>query len=601
MKEFYNSNKKVLNIVFIIIGIVFVVYLAWVFYFSKQVIFNEEEQALQEAGKKYFEMYANKMPSSENEVSTVSAKDLYDKKFVESKDLYIPKTKKGCSLEASWVKARKENGKIEYYTYLKCGKYESKTDHEGPEITLNGEKEITLDINEKYEEKGVKSVVDKEDGTIDINKVTIKNNEIDSSKVGTYEISYTAYDSLKNKTTEKRIVKVVKKLEGIIKENTNGKNYYVGEPVNNYVQFSGMLWRIVGLNEDSTIKIISADSISNVVYGNQESYNKSNIYIWLNEYFYDHLASKDYIAKSNWCVGNVASSVEDGCKETVKANVGLLTLNEYNKSINDNISYLAADLMESYWLTNKKDGSSVWIAREGSIETFKTEELTTTKPVINIKKGVYVEDGDGSFENPYTLGDYKKGKPNSNLNDRVVGEFVSYSNYLWRVMDTKEDGTVIIMIDNVYNTQAEPITINYDQQEANYKYDISQKGNIGYQINKEIKNYLVNDEKIMSNEWILDEFDSSKVYNKFETSTFKSKYSIPKSYDLFSASGGYKSWLLDYSKTKGNILFVGPGGRGYDISIDEASSNAIKLVIKLDETAKVSSGKGTYSEPYSVK
>lgn len=606
MKEFYNSNKKVLNIVFIIVGIVFVVYLAWTFYFSKQVIFNKEEQALQEAGKKYFEMYANKMPSSENEVSTVSAKDLYDKKFVESKDLYIPKTKKGCSLEASWVKARKENGKIEYYTYLKCGKYESKTDHEGPEIILNGEKEITLDINEKYEEKGIKSVVDKEDGTIDKNKVTIKNNEIDSSKVGTYEVSYTVYDSLKNKTTEKRIVKVVKKLEGIIKEATNNKNYYSGENVNNYVQFSGMLWRIVKLNEDGTVKIVSNGPVANIIYGNEKEYKKSNIYTWLNEYFYNHIESKGYIVKNDWCIQETsdANNINDKCKEEVKSYVGLLTINEYKDA-----QYLQSYLPTSYLsLTTSEDKNKIGYVyqfidqRNNPITTWENDRYTQILPVINIKKGLFVQDGDGSYENPYHLGDYQIGKPNTSISKRISGEYVDYSNYLWRISEIdKEGNATLIMQGTVSSPNFSTLEIGYTS--GNLIYNIKEKGNLGYKIENEISNYI-NDNKLIKNSWDIPTLDANKNFKDYKKNTFKSKFSIPASYDLFSATGGIKSWLIDNDKNQKNVHILSPFGLAYSINESENptfATNGIKLKVKMRGNTKISSGRGTATSPYVVK
>lgn len=602
MKEFYSRNKRVLNIIFIVLGILLIFYLVWTFYISKIIQFNKQVENLKEAGQKYFEMYTNKIPSNENGVSTVSAKELYEKQFVESKDLYIPKTSRSCDLDNSWVKARREDGKIQYYTYLKCGNYENDVDHEGPEITLNGEKEVTLDINEAYEEAGVKSVVDKEDGELDVKDVTISDNEIDSSSVGTYEIRYTAYDSLRNRTTVKRTVKVVRKLDGIIKEDTNNQNYYSGADVNNYVQFSGMLWRIVGINEDGTIKLITNDSVSNVTYGNQGDYDKTNIYKWLNDYFYDHLQSKDYIVKNDWCVGDVSSATDDGCKDTKNANVGLLTLYEYQRATQDSSNYLASVAMGSYWLANKQNDENSWVVRDSVTETFKTTDITTTRPVINIDKNVYAEKGDGSSGNPYFLGDYTTGNSNSKLNDRLVGERVEYSGYNWIIMDTDKNGTTLIMTDSILDRTEEPLEISYDDGDKKHQYNIEEKGNIGYQIEREVKDYLVDDDKIIENEWAVVEFDSSKTYDDFEKTSFKSKYSIPKSYDMFSATVSTRSWLIDYSKTEDNIVFVGPGGRAFDMNIDEGfENNAVRLVIKLDNSAVISSGEGTDVSPYSIK
>ena len=57
-----------------------------------------------------------------------------------------------------------------YYTYLKCGIISSNVDHKGPEITLNGDDEVNINLGSKYDEEGVKSVVDNTDGKIDVYK-----------------------------------------------------------------------------------------------------------------------------------------------------------------------------------------------------------------------------------------------------------------------------------------------------------------------------------------------------------------------------------------------------------------------------------------------
>lgn len=602
MKEFYEKNKQKVNIILAIIVVLLVVYLMWALVISKKVIFNKQVENIGQAGEKYFGTYSNKLPKKEKDVVSISAKELMEKSFAKSSDLYIPKTKKSCDLEGSWVKARMENGKIQYYTYLKCGKYENDVDHEGPIITLNGKESEILGIGEVYKEPGVKSIKDNKDGEIDANNITIKNNVIDSSEPNTYQISYIAYDSLKNKTEVKREVKVVKKLENIIKDDTNGKNYYSGIEVNNYVQFSGMLWQMVGLNEDGTVKLVSNASIANVTYGKGKSYNKTNIYKWLNDYFYNHLTSKDYIVKGKWCVANVQNGSDTGCKETVKANVGLLTVNEYSKANTENGNYLNPTMMGSYWLANKKDTTNAWAMTDiDGLTTLNTTDITTTKPVINLKKGVYANSGDGSSENPYVIGDYKTGKPNSKLSERIVGEVVNYSGHSWRVMEHDKDTTTLIMVESVYNTSALPVTYSYTTPQDTYKFDLKDKKSIGYQISRDINKYLVEDSKILENEWEIDEFDSSKNYDKFKTSKIKAKYILPKTYEMFSAASGYKSWLLDYSKKKGNILFVGPGGRGFDINIDQANENSVKLIVKLSNKATISSGSGTYNDPYNIK
>ncbi len=75
-----------------------------------------------------------------------------------------------------------------------------------PVLAINGEQEIIIPLNENYNEEGAKLTILNKDYSKDI-KIR---GEVDSSKVGTYEINYsfnTKY--LKHTNEEKRIVKVV--------------------------------------------------------------------------------------------------------------------------------------------------------------------------------------------------------------------------------------------------------------------------------------------------------------------------------------------------------------------------------------------------------
>lgn len=93
------------------------------------------------------------------------------------------------------------------FTKTKNVKYKV-VDKEAPVITINGSKEMTLYIGSKYEDQGVK-VNDNVDGDI-TDKVT-KTGEVDTSKEGTYEITYKVSDSSSNESTETRKITVKKR------------------------------------------------------------------------------------------------------------------------------------------------------------------------------------------------------------------------------------------------------------------------------------------------------------------------------------------------------------------------------------------------------
>ena len=99
-----------------------------------------------------------------------------------------------------------------------------KKDEIAPIITLNGEKKITVNLNDSYKDDGCKAE-DNADGDI-TSKVTITG-EVNTKKEGEYTITYTVEDSSNNKTVETRKV-IVKKQETKV---TSAKPTTTSKPV----------------------------------------------------------------------------------------------------------------------------------------------------------------------------------------------------------------------------------------------------------------------------------------------------------------------------------------------------------------------------------
>ena len=181
----------------VLIAVVVILAFGWFLVVSPLLTFHKNEKIVEDAGRRYYEINSMSLPTGER-VRTLTLEQLYKEKLLPG-DIYAPYgNNKTCSLEKSWVKVKKVNNEYEYYTYLDCGILKSSIDAVGPDIKLNGKNEITLGVGEEYKDEGVSSVIDNVDGKLDIKDVTIKG-KVDTSKVGTYEVSYTAYDHLNNK------------------------------------------------------------------------------------------------------------------------------------------------------------------------------------------------------------------------------------------------------------------------------------------------------------------------------------------------------------------------------------------------------------------
>lgn len=606
------KKKKWFFRIGIILVILFTLWLLWSLWIQKIYLFHQHEKALQEAGEKYFETNLSKLPEKVGEVSTVNLEQLYSQKWLNA--LYVPKTEELCDTN-SWVKVKKgENEKYEYYTYLKCGKMESKVDHEGPVIVLNGEDIVKIDKGATYQELGVKSVSDQYDGEMKLTDVSIKQ-EVDTTKIGTYKVTYTAYDSLRNKTVKEREVRVVDMLNTVIQNATGDIGYFQGIVPNNYVIFSGMLWQVVGLNSDNTTRLIASYTVGNMNYNSSDtSFENSDIKEWLNNYFYQHLSenSKKYIVDYAWCNDALTSSEFDKStceKESVKLPVGLLSVQEFNRTlVNGTESYLQSPYM--YWLLNRKDSNAAWVNRNDfyftdgtNLLSFTSGTLLGVRPVINLKQDTPIISGTGTEEDPYKLDDYSYAKPQAKLNSRISGEYLTYSGYLFRIIEVDEDGTTKVVMAHTLEANGNPISIKYDTNDKVKVYNPKQAGNIGYQIENQMNTYI-NTKLFVKKEIKVPVYEDRATYNATRLDKYQVKLSAPDAYELFSAKNDYNFddyWYLNSSKQENVKYVMANAGSIYTLDLHDETTAGVKLVGYFNKDVKITSGTGLITDPYYIK
>ena len=98
-----------------------------------------------------------------------------------------------------------------------------------PVIRLKGSLNMSIQQNEEYEELGATATDDK-DG--DITDRIVITGKVDTSKIGTYIVTYTVKDNAGNETTAQRTIKVVEKTSGgnnTGDQNQSGNSNSVGE------------------------------------------------------------------------------------------------------------------------------------------------------------------------------------------------------------------------------------------------------------------------------------------------------------------------------------------------------------------------------------
>lgn len=568
----------------------------WFLVLSPYITFKKNENTMLEAAKRYYELNSDKLPTG-TRMSTVDLQTLARESYIKE-DFYVPFSKKPCSITKSWVKVKHTNSGYKYYTYLQCGVLKSTTDHTGPVITLNGSNEITINKGDTYKEPGVKKVVDNTDGQIDVEEVEITG-DVNTSKVGTYTITYSVMDSFKNETVKTRTIKVVQQLKNTVEKVTK-IGQYVGKVTNNYIKFSGMDFRIVGI-VDGNVKIVAADDVANVNYSDLDE--------WL-KYYYEHINkdSKDYVVKTKYCNDTLTDTSTKECsKYTNEKNVYILSVQDINKATDENgNSYLYPETID--WVANAKTNKEGWTTREYfSDSTLKYMEFSKDynfgiRPVLTIKGDALITSGDGTSEKPYMIDDYDIGKSGDKVNTRLSGEYIEYSNMLWQIIETTDSSLTKVIS---YNTMTVDSLsdISYPLGETKNMYNPTKKGNIGYIINQKASD-AVDEKYFVKNKIEVPIYKTLATYKgTSSTKKYNVKFHAPNMYEMHTArnSNTQRSyWLMNSSSEEFRRYIVSEIGVVFYQKEGTPTDAGTRIVGYLDKDCQIVQGQGTKDNPYKI-
>ena len=571
------------------ITVVVIVLFVWLLIVYPLWSFISNENHLLDAAKEYFNINSEELPTGER-VKTIKLGDLYDEKYL-TEALKLPYTSKICDVDKSWVKVKNVDGVYKYYTHLKCGFISSLTDSKGPVINLNGKESVNVDLGDTYKELGVKSVVDNKDKKLKVEDVTVKGN-VDTSKIGSYEVTYTIYDSLANKGEVTRVVNVVQNLNKTIELSKKSNN----SMVDSYITLSGQLFKVVDLVGNDVL-VVSVGDVSFINYSAKSE--------WL-DYYYENLNedSKKFVKEYEFCNDKVSSDNKTvtTCKDSTKAKVGFLSLVDYNKYSKTSVGLLPNTMS---WTNSTSSKDKAWVIRDYMIGTnevsldYNKNENFGARPAMLIKGDSLILEGDGSSINPYYLGDLKVGKVNDKINTRVSGEYIEYSGYNWRIVDTTKDGNTKI----VMTSEVMPKSNSQFVKKSDFSiYNPKQKDNIGYIVNNQMSDYL-SLKLLTKDEVVVPIYKDKPSFSKeVETEKYNNMLAVPNIYELFSATNDNPStlgyWTINSSqdKTQRNLVF--PAGVLLFESDGEYTEVGFRLTAFIDEDVSILNGEGTKVDPY---
>ena len=428
-------------------------------------------------------------------------------------------------------------------------------------------------------------------------------------------------------------------LENIPKENQydDGVDTFItGEDPNNYIWYSGKLWRAVSVNNQAkTTKLVTQWNISTINYSNgSTAFEGSHMEDWLNDTTVDGFLGnlrepeKFIVIDSVWDASEDATdlgSIERPNGTTIVTDtVGLLNTYEYQSSNSGGTDgYLNNGLR--WWTITPYSASRVRLVFENGVAgNDRPSNAFGVRPSVNLKFNVKIADGDGTIDNPYRLtGDNDSNLSGTLLSTRYSGEYVRFGNYennLYRIVSHENGaGTKI--------TSAEPLKNfgNFLSSAFGSNTTFSSSNTIGAFLNGDyLTNYVDSTYSNMiedSTTWYLGTMESGASYKLAKytditgTSTTsniaEAKVGLLRSGELMSGQferyavkGGTSStgltttyWTLTpYSSS--SVRYVSNYGNA--IYISPSLSYSIRPSLNLKSNVVITGGNGTKNNPFEL-
>ena len=378
-----------------------------------------------------------------------------------------------------------------------------------------------------------------------------------------------------NKKTydEKIISSVVSKNKTVTKEDDIYR--FKGKEVNNYIEYSNLLFRIIKVNLDGSVDIVLNDSINVLGYNTSSDYLNSDINKYLNDIFLSKL-DKYYLSKTITCNDKVSNINEYTCKnKNVDNYVKLLDLSDYINSIKDG-SYI--DVSENMWLSTQKDNDYVWVISDNKIAYLDNKSNAYIRPVVTLKASTSIIDGDGTINNPYkiTKGDKVK-----------IGSYIKINEDLWLVYSTEKKVFKLVLVDNINSG----IT-KFRYSSKSTTFDPKEENSLANYLNNTYYESLSYKKLLVDFEVNIGEYIDS--YKNVLSKKTKVKVGIPSVLDFKYSGNSFSYYLLN---SNGEEIYY------FEDGLYTSKSNLIRpirptIAIKKQSLKK---GKGTFDDPFIIE
>lgn len=386
-------------------------------------------------------------------------------------------------------------------------------------------------------------------------------------------------------------------ITGLVFDEENNVYRYKGNVDDNYIEYSGILYRIVGIDNENNVKAVSDEVVTLMYSGLEKGFSKSYVNKWLNSSDSEHsgiykntmYGTDDVLSYTYMCNDNIDDLTNITCEDnTNDYEITLLSLYDYANA-GGKESYLNNG--ESFYLSTL-DGSkgNYFITEQGEVGINKiTTKVYGVRPVITFTGKTKLLSGSGTKKDPYRVEKHNIDE----LSDVYVGDIIKFNDSTYKVVSIDEKGVRAALTG----------VLTIDDKEVSRKFSSSSSklsassGNLGNYLNVEYYQSIENKEYLTGNNWYvstqtLNNLDYSKVY---DSKTFL-RIGILGLSDLFVNDVNNVFTITRGMESDNVILVINKDGNIYSDLVTNKYN--IRPVLNFKNNISIKSGKGTGDSPY---
>lgn len=387
--------------------------------------------------------------------------------------------------------------------------------------------------------------------------------------------------------------------KGLIFDEEKNEYRYLGDVDDNYLEYSGIVYRIIGIDKDNNIKVISDKSVTMMYSGLEKGYDKSYVNKWLNYdkdvtgsgvYENNINESVNYLSSTYYCEDIIDDIKNITCdKNSTNYKISLLSLYDYYKA-GGKSSFLNNG--ETFYLgTLNKDNHNYYITSDGEVSINEISTKTyAVRPVITIISSSVLLSGKGTKDDPYRILEIKP----STLEDTTINTYVSFSNQIFKVIDNSTDATKVAL-NGVIKENDIDVVKSFGGK--NNKYSNS-KNTVGYYLNNTYLKTL-DSKNIIKSDWYIGALSLDNLdYSNEKNTKVNLSVGMLSLGDMFVGDINNVLTLSRGIESDQIINVINKEGNFYGDFI--TSKYNVRPALYLNNELKITGGNGTFDAPYEL-